>query len=73
MLHIFKNTEYADMMCVYGFCDDNATAAVEECCLRFPLHRIPGHRMFSKVFSTLHEMLPIAHVSSEQVRQQHNM
>ena len=37
------------------------------------MHRIPDHRVFSKVFDTLSECctLPSAHVSSEQARQQH--
>jgi hypothetical protein len=76
MLHIYTNAEYADMMYVYGFCNGSAAAAaVEEYFQRFPVRRIPDHRVFSKAFSTLceHGMLPIAHVSSEQVRQQHNM
>jgi hypothetical protein len=29
MLHIFTNTEYTDMLYLYGFYDGNATAAVE--------------------------------------------
>jgi hypothetical protein len=66
MPHIFTNTEYADMLCVYGFCDSSATAAVEEYHQRFPVRRIPDRRVFSKVFNTLLECgtLPSAHVSS---------
>ena len=60
------------MMYVYGFCDGNATAAVEEYCQRFPMCRIPDHRVFYKVFNTLHECgtLPSAHVSSERACKQ---
>ena len=72
MLHIFTKAKYADMVYVYGFCDGSATAAVEEYCRRFPMHRIPDLRVFSKVFNTLREcsMLPSAHVSSEQACKQ---
>jgi hypothetical protein len=72
MLHIFTDAEYADMIYVYGFCDGNATAAVEEYCRRFPVHRIPDRRVFSKEINTLREggTLPSAHVSSEQACQQ---
>jgi len=72
MPHIFTNAEYADMMCVYGFCDGSATAAVEEYCRRFPVRRIPDRRVFYKVFNTLCEYgtLHSAHVSSERARKQ---
>jgi type IV secretory pathway TrbF-like protein len=64
MPHISTNAEYADMLYVYGFCDGNATDAVEEYCRRFPPRRIPDRTVFSKVFSTLRESdtLPSAHV-----------
>jgi hypothetical protein len=43
------------------------TVAVEEYRWRFPMHRIPNHRVFSKVFNTLRKCgtLPSSHVSSE--------
>jgi hypothetical protein len=55
------------MLCIYGFCNGSATAAVEEYHRRFHMCRIPYCRVFSKVFNTVHEcgMLPSAHVSSE--------
>jgi hypothetical protein len=61
MPHIFTTVEYADMLCVYDFCDGCASAAVEE-------YR---RRVFSEVFKTLREgsTLPSAHVSSERARQ----
>ena len=70
MPHIFTNAEYADMLYVYVFCDDSATAAVEEYRRRFPMRRIPDRRVFSKVFNTLRECgtLPSARVSSERAR-----
>jgi len=72
MLHIFTNAEYPDMMCVYGFCDGSATAAVEEYCRWFPMCRILNRRVFYKVFNTLRKCgtLPSAHVSSERARKQ---
>jgi len=72
MPHIFTNAEYADMMYVYGFSDGSANAAVEEYRRRFHMRRIPGRRVFYKVFNTLRECgtLPSAHVSSERARKQ---
>jgi hypothetical protein len=66
----FHKCRCADMLRVYGFRDGSATA-VEEYCRRFPMCRIPNHRLFCKVFNTLREcgMFPIAHVSSERVHQ----
>ena len=55
MQHIFTNDEYGDTMCVYGFCDGSATAAVEEYRRRFPMGRIPDRRVFYKVFNTFRE------------------
>jgi hypothetical protein len=71
MPHIFTNAKHADMLYVYGFCDGSATAAAEEYRRRFPTHRMPNCRVFSKLFNTLHERgtLPTAHVSSERARQ----
>jgi hypothetical protein len=73
MPHIFTNAAYVDVPYVYSCCSGCATADVEEYRQRFPVHRIPDHRVFSKVFNTLCECgtLPSAHVSSEQARKQH--
>jgi hypothetical protein len=49
MSHIFTNAEYVDMLYVYGFCDVNATAAVEEHCRRFPMRRILDRSVFQCV------------------------
>ena len=58
---------------IYSCCSGSATADVEEYCRRFPVHRIPDRRVFSKVFNTVHKcsILSVAHVSSEQAYQQH--
>jgi hypothetical protein len=70
MPFICINTEYADMLYVYGFCDCSATVAVEYH-QRFPMRRIPDRRVFFKSFDTLRERgtLPSAHVSSERSHQ----
>jgi hypothetical protein len=67
MPHIFTIAECADVPYVYSCCSGSATADVEEYRRQFPVHRIPDHRVFSKVFNTLREccMLPSANVSSE--------
>jgi hypothetical protein len=69
--HIFTSAECADMLYLYGFCDDSATAAVEEYRRRFPMRRILDRRVFSKVFNTLSDCdtLPSALVSPEGARQ----
>ena len=42
----FSFEEYADMICVYGFCDGNSVLAVAEYQQRFPNRRIPNRRVF---------------------------
>jgi hypothetical protein len=61
------------MLYVYSSCDCSSNAAVAEYCQLFPTYTTPNHRVFSKVFDTLHECgtFPSAHVSSEQACQQH--
>jgi hypothetical protein len=46
MPRIFTNVEYADMLCVYGFCDGSGTTVVEVYRRRFPVPRL-----FFKVFN----------------------
>jgi hypothetical protein len=67
MPYILTNAKYAAILYVYGFCDTNATASVEEYCQQFPMRSIPDCRVFFNVFNTLceHGALPSAHVSSE--------
>jgi hypothetical protein len=70
MTHVFTNAECADMLYVYGFCNGNAIAAVEEYRRRFPMRRIPDSSVFSKMVNTLRESgrLPSVQVSSERAR-----
>jgi hypothetical protein len=51
----FSYEEYADMHLVYGFCNCNTTAAVEEYRLRYPQRRIPDRRVFTRVHQHLRE------------------
>ena len=45
MPFLFSHVEYCDIHFVYGFCDGNARAAVEEYQRRFPDRRIPSRRV----------------------------
>lgn len=47
MPQYFTNAEYADIHFVYGFCNGNANAAVQEYRRRFPNRRIPNDRVFT--------------------------
>ena len=51
----FSYEEYANMHFVYGFCNGNATAAVEEYRLRYPWQRIPDKRVLTHVQQHLRE------------------
>jgi len=59
--------EYCDMHFVYGFCDGNARAAVDEYQRRFPDRRIPSKGVFSRIHQTMRETgcLPSVAVQSE--------
>jgi len=46
----FSYEEYADMHFVYGFCNGNTTAAVEEYRLQYPRRRIPDGPVFTRVY-----------------------
>jgi len=52
---------------VYGFCDGNARAAVDEYQRRFPYRRIPSRVVFSRIHQTMRETccLPSVAVQSE--------
>jgi hypothetical protein len=47
MPFVFSHMEYCDMHFVYGFCDGNARAAIEEYQRRFPDRRIPSRGVYS--------------------------
>jgi hypothetical protein len=51
----FSHVEYCDMHFVYGFCDGNARAAVQEYERRFPDRRIPSRSVFTRIHQTLRD------------------
>jgi len=55
MPFVFSYVEYCDMHFVYGFCDGNARAAVEEYHRRFPDRRIPSRSVFMRIHQTLRD------------------
>ena len=69
MPFVFSHVEYCDMYFVYGFCNGNARAAVEEYQRRFLDRRIPsrGVRVFTRIHQTMRETgcLPSVAVQSE--------
>jgi hypothetical protein len=64
---VFSHVEYRDIHFVYGFCNGNAVAAVEEYRRRFPDRRIPSRRVFTRIHQTLRDTgcLPSVAVRSE--------
>jgi len=67
MPFVFSHVEYCDMHFVYGFCDGNARAAVEEYRRRFPDRRISSRSVFTLIHQTLRDTgsLPSVSVQSE--------
>ena len=67
MPFVFSHVEYCDMHFVYGFCDGNARAAVDEYQRRFPDRRIPSRDVFSRITQTVRDTgcLPSVAVQSE--------
>jgi len=67
MPFVFSHVEYCDIHFVYGFCNGNALAAVEEYRRRFPDRRIPSRRVFTRIHQTLCDTgcLPSVAVRSE--------
>jgi len=67
MPFVFSHVEYCDMRFVYGFCNGNAHAAVEEYQRCFPDRRIPSIGVFTRIKQTLRDTgcLPSVAVRSE--------
>ena len=67
MPFVFSHVEYCDMHFVYGFCNGNARAALEEYQRRFPDRRIPSRGVFTRIHQTMRETgcLPNVAVQSE--------
>ena len=55
MPFLFTHVEYCDMHYVYGYCDGNTSAAVNEYRRRYPERRIPSKRVFTRVEQSLHD------------------
>jgi len=47
MPRIFTHEEYADMVYVYGYCNGNANAAVDEYQRKYPLRRTPNRAVLA--------------------------
>jgi len=67
MPFVFSHVEYCDMHFVYGFCDGNARAVVDEYQRSFPNRRILSRGVFFRIHQTMHETgcLPSVAVQSE--------
>ena len=67
MPFVFSHVEYCDMHFVYGFCNGNSRASVEEYRGRFHNRRIPSRRVFTRIHQTLRDngCFPRVSVSSE--------
>ena len=63
MPFVFSHVEYCDMHFVYGFCDGNARAAVEEYQRRFPDRRIPSRSVFTRIHHILRDTGSLPSVS----------
>ena len=55
MPRTFTHEKCADMVYMYGYCNGNANAAVDEYQRRYPLHRTPNQAVFTNVFCALRE------------------
>ena len=55
MPFLFSHVEYCDMHYVYGYCNGNANAAVNEYRRRYPERRIPSKRVFTLVEQALRD------------------
>ena len=67
MPFVFSHVKYCDMRFVYGFCDGNTRAAVEEYQRRFPDPRILSRSVFTRIHQTLRDTgsFPSVSVQSE--------
>ena len=63
------HVEYCYMHFVYGFCDANACAAVQEYQRRFPDIRIPSRSVFTRIHQTLRDTGSLPSVSLQSERE----
>ena len=69
MPFLFSHVEYCDTHFVYGFCDGNARAAVEEYQRRFLDRKIPSRSVFTRIHQTLRDIGPLPSVSVQSERE----
>jgi len=69
MPFVFSHVEYCDMHFVYGFCDGNARAAVEEYQMRFPDRRIPSRCVFTRIHQTFRDTGSLTSVAVQSERE----
>jgi hypothetical protein len=69
---VFSHVEYCDMHFVYGFCDGNARAAVQEYERRFPDGMIPSRSVFKRIHQTMRDTGSLPSVSVQYEREVHN-
>ena len=69
MPFVYSHVEYCDMHFLYGFCNGNSRAAVEEYRRLFPDRRIPSRRVFTRIHQTLRDNSCFPSVSVRSERQ----
>ena len=69
MPFLFTHVEYCDMHYVYGYCDSNASAAVNEYRSRYPKRRIPSKLVFTCVDQSLRDNGCLPRFALHSVRQ----
>jgi len=69
MPFVFSHAEYCDMHFVYGFCNGNACAAVQEYRRCFPDQRIPSLSVFTRIHQTLRDTHSLPSVSLQSERE----
>ena len=69
MPFVFSHVKYCDMHFVYGFCDGNTRAAVEEYQRRFPDQRIPSRSVFTRIHHSLRDNGSLPSVSVQPERE----
>jgi len=67
--YVFSHVKYCDMRLLYGFCDGNARAAVQEYQRRFPNLRIPSRSVFTRIHQTLRDTGSLPSVSLQSERE----
>jgi len=71
MPSVFSHIEYCDVHFVYGFCDGNARAAVEEYQRHFPDRRIPSRSVFTRIHQTLRDTGSLPSVAVQSLNNYH--